>query len=132
MEPTEPTIVRQFAALLDSRFDALRGEIRADAREDTNSVSEEMRAGANSLREEMRASANSLREEMRASANSLREVRRESAASIRKEMRILAVGGAGLMVAGLLHLNTRITDLSVALARVEADLALLIERIPIQ
>ena len=93
----EPAIVRQFAALLDSRFAALSGEIRADAREDTNSV---------------------------------REAMRESAASIRKEMRFLAAGMGIVMATGFLYLNARMTDLSGALARVETDLALLLERIP--
>ena len=47
-------------------------------------------------------------------------------------MRFLAVCGAGFLVAGILYLDTRMADLSVRLARVEADLALLIERVPIQ
>ena len=84
VEPTEPTIVRQFAALLDSRDDSLREELRKS----------------------------------------------------RKEMRFLAVGVAGFMVsagaAGFLSLNASLTDLSVTLARIEADLAVLAERIPIQ
>ena len=80
----EPTVVLQLAALIDSRFDSLRDEIRASAR------------------------------------------------SVRKEMRFLAAGVGTVMVTGFLYLNASLTDLSVALARVETELALLLERVPIQ
>ena len=36
------------------------------------------------------------------------------------------------MVTGCLYLNTRVTGLSVELARVETELVLLLERMPIQ
>ena len=91
----EPTVVLQLAALIDSRFDSLRDEIRADA---------------NSWKEDVRASAR----------------------SVRKEMRFLAAGVGTVMVTGFLYLNASVTDLSVALARVETELALLLERVPIQ
>ena len=52
--------------------------------------------------------------------------------SIRKEMRFLAAGAGAFIVTGFLYLDARVTDLSVTLARVETELALLIERIPIQ
>ena len=45
-------------------------------------------------------------------------------------MRFLAAGIGGLAVAGFLYLNASLTDLSVTLARIEADLAVLAERIP--
>ena len=109
----EPTLVLQLATLIDSRIDSLRGEFRESAA---------------SLRGEFRESAASLRGEFRESAASIRK----ETASIRKEMRFLAAGAGGLMVTGFLYLNTRVTDLSVALARVETELALLIESLPIQ
>ena len=102
MEPTEPTIVRQVAALLDSQPDSLREELRE------------------------------FRQESREFSQALRQESREFSQALRKEMRFLAVCGAGFLVAGILYLDTRMADLAVRLARVEADLALLIERVPIQ
>lgn len=102
MEPTEPTIVRQVAALLDSQPDSLREELRE------------------------------FRQESRQESREFRQESREFSQALRKEMRFLAVCGAGFLVAGILYLDTRMADLSVRLARVEADLALLIERVPIQ
>ena len=120
----EPTLVLQLATLIDSRIDSLRGEFRESAA----SLRGEFRESAASLRGEFRESAASLRGEFRESAASIRK----ETASIRKEMRFLAAGAGGLMVTGFLYLNTRVTDLSVALARVETELALLIESLPIQ
>ena len=124
----EPTVVLQLAALIDSRFDSLRDEIRADA----NSWKEDVRESVNSWEEDVRASVNSWEEDVRASVNSWEEDVRASARSVRKERRFLAAGVGTVMVTGFLYLNASLTDLSVALARVETELALLLERVPIQ
>ena len=113
MEPTEPTIVRQVAALLDSQPDSLREELRE-------------------FRQESRQESREFRRALRQESREFRQESREFTQALRKEMRFLAVCGAGFLVAGILYLDTRMADLSVRLARVEADLALLIERVPIQ
>ena len=121
VETVKPTVALQFATLLDSRIDSLRGEVRAETRESTQSLKEDARERMDSLKEEFRETAKSSKEDAR-----------DTTRSIRKEMRFLVAGVGGFVLTGFLFLTARVTDLSVALARVETELALLVERIPIQ
>ena len=132
VETVKPTVALQFATLLDSRIDSLRGEVRAETRESTQSLKEDARERMDSLKEEFRETAKSLKEEFRETAKSSKEDARDTTRSIRKEMRFLVAGVGGFVLTGFLFLTARVTDLSVALARVETELALLVERIPIQ